>query len=275
MSWDSEIGSNPLFDETQSSLDLEAQYPGLKRSIRRLDEGDQYCEIHLHLLVCAWLILPWPFLLGVTSKIIATPSLPSMTWRMAEFHRLEQYPEELETFFSNKNLAAVPNLTSAEAAKEQFLDREHLSLISIKCGQFGYGDSYVLLGDSSHTMVHFYGMGMKTGLEDVRIFFEEFIDLAHRIVSPTSFCPTGLTGAYTEYRLPDVQAMTDIAAEHFNELKNGVPPKTEMPRKFLESKLQKHVPALDYKPLYSRIVFGHERFSVAKRKNCIQKTLFI
>ena len=163
---------------------------------------------------------------------------------------------------------------SAESAKEQFLHREHRPLVSIKCGRLGYGDSCVLLGDSSHTMVPFYGMGMNTGLEDVRIFFEEFIDPAHRAASHTAFCPTGLTQAYTEFRLPDVQTMTDIAAEHFNELKNGVHLKTDIPRKFVESKLHKYVPALDYKPFYSRIVFGHERFSVAKRKDRIQKILF-
>ena len=192
----------------------------------------------------------------------------------AEFRRLEQHPEELETFFSQKYPGVIPNLMSAEAAKEQFLHRVHLSLVSIKCGRFGYGDSCVLLGDSSHTMVPFYGMGMNTGLEDVRIFFEEFIDPAHRRASPATFCPAGVIQAYTDYRLPDVQAMTDIAAEHFHEVKNGVPPKTEMPRKFVESKLQKHVPALDCKPFYSRVVFGHERFSVAIRKDRIQKTLF-
>ena len=192
----------------------------------------------------------------------------------ADFRRLEQHPEEIKTYFSHKYPGVIPNLMSVEAVKEQFLYRERLSLVSIKCGQLGYGDSCVLLGDSSHTMVPFYGMGMNTGLEDVRIFFEEFIDSAHRRASHTTFCPTGMTQAYTEYRLPDVQAMTDIAAEHFNELKNGVPPKTDIPRKFVESKFQKHIPALDYKPLYSRIVFGHERVSVAKRKERIQKTLF-
>ena len=99
-----------------------------------------------------------------------------MVARRAEFRRLEQHPEELETFFSHKYPGVVPNLMSAEAAKEQFLNREHLSLVSIKCGRFGYENSRVLLGDSSHTMVPFYGMGMNTGLENVRIFFEEFID---------------------------------------------------------------------------------------------------
>ena len=192
----------------------------------------------------------------------------------ADFRRLEQHPEELETFFSHRYPAVVPNLMSAEAVREQFLQREHLSLVSIKCGRFGYEDSCVLLGDSSHTMVPFYGMGMNTGLEDVRIFFEEFIDPAHRTDSSAAFCPTGVTQAYTEHRLPDMQAMTDIAAEHFHELKNSVPFKTDMPRRFIESKLQKHVPALDCKPFYSCVVFGHERFSVAKRKECIQKNVF-
>lgn len=191
-----------------------------------------------------------------------------------EFHRLEQHPEELETFFVTKYPGIIPDLISVEAVKEQFLRKEHLSLVSIKCGEFGYGDSCVLLGDSSHTMVPFYGMGMNTGLEDVRIFFEEFIDVAHRKRSISAFCHPGVTEAYTKYRLPDVQAMTDIARQHFNELKTGVPSKTHMTRNLIESSLHKHVPALGFVPFYSRIVFGHERFSVAKKKDDLQKFLF-
>lgn len=192
---------------------------------------------------------------------------------VAEFRRLEQDPEELENFFSHIYPAVVPNLMSAEAAKEQFLHTPHLSLVSVRCGELGYGDSAVLLGDSSHTMVPFYGMGMNTGLEDVRIFFEEFIDPAHQGGSCNAFCPASVTRAYSEYRRPDVHAMTDIAAEHFDALKVGVPPKISLPRKFVETSLEKHAPTLDVVPFYSRIVFGHERFSVARRKDRYQKTL--
>ena len=191
-----------------------------------------------------------------------------------EFRRLEQHPEELETFFATNYPGIIPDLISVEAVKEQFLRKGHLSLVSIKCGEFGYGDTCVLLGDSSHTMVPFYGMGMNTGLEDVRTFFEEFIDVAHRQRSISTFSHPGVTEAYTKYRLPDVQAMTDIACEHFDELKTGVPSKSHMTRNLIESGLHKYVPALGLVPFYSRIVFGHERFSVAKKKDDLQKSLF-
>ncbi|KAL8723980.1 MAG: hypothetical protein Q9181_007042 [Wetmoreana brouardii] len=218
----------------------------------------------------------WP---NKESVFIALPdvggsSRGGMVAPVADFRRLAQHPEELEAYFSRQFSGVVPNLMSAEVAKEQFLHREHLSLVSIRCGRFGFGDSCVLLGDSSHTMVPFYGMGMNTGLEDVRIFFEEFIDPAHREASYDTFCPASVNQAYTEYRRPDVQAMTDIAAEHFDELKTGVPSKTSIPRKFFEWNLQKHAPALDFISFYSRVVFGHERFSVVKRKDRYQKILF-
>ncbi|KAL8890842.1 MAG: hypothetical protein Q9215_002068 [Flavoplaca cf. flavocitrina] len=194
-----------------------------------------------------------------------------------EFRRLTEHPEELEDFFHASYPGVIPNLLSAESAKEQFFRRDHLSLMSIKCGKIGYGDSCVLLGDSSHTMPPFYGMGMNTGLEDVRVLFEQFIDPAHRedvYSSIDTFCPRGVTKSYTDYRIPDVQAMTDIACNHFEELKEGVPGPTTVARKKVESKLQKHAPSLDYVPMYSRIVFGHERFSVALRKDATQKMIF-
>ncbi|KAL8851383.1 MAG: hypothetical protein Q9221_003654 [Calogaya cf. arnoldii] len=191
--------------------------------------------------------------------------------------RLKEHPEELEAFFHTSYPGVIPDLLSAESAKEQFFHRDHLSLMSIKCGKLGWEDSCVLLGDSSHTMPPFYGMGMNTGLEDVRVLFEDFIDPAHRedvYSSINTFCPKGVTKAYADYRKPDVQTMTDIAREHFEELKEGVPGPTVIARKKLESELQKHAPSLDYVPMYSRIVFGHERFSVALKKDAKQKVMF-
>ncbi|KAL8993740.1 MAG: hypothetical protein Q9169_006122 [Polycauliona sp. 2 TL-2023] len=194
-----------------------------------------------------------------------------------EFRRLKEHPEEIEAFFHSSYPGVIPNLLSIESAKEQFFRRDHLSLMSIKCGTIGYEDSCVLLGDSSHTMPPFYGMGMNTGLEDVRVFFEDFIDPARREAGDSSgniFCPKGVTKAYADYRIPDVQTMTDIAREHFEELKKGVPGPTVIARKKIESAFQKHAPSLDYVPMYSRIVFGHERFSVAVKKDARQKLLF-
>ncbi|KAL8790820.1 MAG: hypothetical protein Q9213_000444 [Squamulea squamosa] len=255
----------------ESNIDYEQSYvdarwcdffmPPNPDGLRSLDPG------HLHV---------WP---DKDRVFIALPDVDSssrggMVAPVAEFNRLKEHPEELEAFFHSSYPGVIPNLLSAESAREQFSKREHLSLLSIKCGQIGYENSCVLLGDSSHTMPPFYGMGMNTGLEDVRIFFQDFLDPARGGLYSDTFCPEGVTEAYTKSRIPDVQTMTDIACKHFDELKEGVPSTAVIARKQVESNLEKYAPALDCAPMYSRIVFGHERFSDAQKKDWYQKILF-
>lgn len=127
-------------------------------------------------------------------------------------------------------------------------------------------------------MTPFHAMGMITGLEDVRIFFEDFLDPAHRELREhgdvdESFCPSGVVQRYTEHRRPDVQAMTDMAAEHYHELRFGVKSRAGRMKKLLEGTLQKHFPALGWASLYSRIQFGHERFTVVRQKEDQQKKI--
>lgn len=120
-------------------------------------------------------------------------------------------------------------------------------------------------------MTPFHAMGMMTGLEDVRIFFEDFLDPTHRKLRENgkvhqSFCPSGVVQRYTEHRRPDVQAMTDMAAEHYHELRFGVKSRAGRMKKLLEDTLQKHFPSLGWASLYSRITFGHERFTIVRQK---------
>lgn len=191
-------------------------------------------------------------------------------------HELEKHPEKFAEFFSKKYPGIIPDLMSAESVTEQFVNHQHISLKSVKCGKFGYEDSAVLLGDASHTMVPFHAMGMITGLEDVRVFFEDFIDPAHREraekgEADNTFCPPGVVDRYTEFRRPDVQAMTDMAVEHYDELRKGVKSKASRTKKIVEAILQKYMPSLGWATLYSRIQFGHERFTVVREKEDQQK----
>lgn len=193
-------------------------------------------------------------------------------------HDLEQHPEKFENFFRTRFPGIVPDLLTAESATEQFVHHQHISLRSVKCGKFGYKDSGVLLGDSSHTMVPFHAMGMITGLEDVRVLFEDFIDPAHSAPADNGqvescFCPPGVVQRYTDYRRPDVQAMTDMAAEHYHELRIGVKSKASRAKKTIESTLHRYAPRLDWATLYSRIQFSHERFSVVRKKEDQQKKI--
>ena len=189
---------------------------------------------------------------------------------------LKAHPEKIELWFRDRYPGIIPNLMSAQEATQQFVDHQHISLKSTKCGTFGYGDSAVLLGDSAHSMTPFHAMGMITGLEDVRIMFEDFIDPAHAALScdekgAMGFCPPGTLQRYTEYRRPDVHAMTDMSEEHYKELRFGSRSKVSRAVKMIQSLLHRYIPALGVATLYTRIQFGHERFSTIRRREESQK----
>ena len=189
---------------------------------------------------------------------------------------LKAHPEKIEVWFRDRYPEIIPKLMSAQEVTQQFVGHQHISLKSIKCGTFGYKDSAVLLGDSSHSMTPFHAMGMITGLEDVRVFFEQFIDPAHAGLpcdgnSATGFCPPGTLQRYTEYRRPDVHAMTDMAEEHYYELRFGSRSRISRTVKGIQSLLQRHVPALGVATLYSRIQFSDERFSTIRTREEWQK----
>ena len=127
-------------------------------------------------------------------------------------------------------------------------------------------------------MVPFHAMGMNTGLEDVRVFFEEFIDPSHRSLQQLGqlerpFYPSGTIQRYSDHRRPDVQAMTDMAVEHYHKLSVGVKSSLSRTKKRIESALQICVPALDWATLYWRIQFSHERVSVIRKKDARQNRI--
>lgn len=123
---------------------------------------------------------------------------------------MEAHPDEFPAWFSNEFPGIVPQLLSAEEAKRQFVAHQKIPLKSVKINKFGLGDEVLLLGDSSHAMTPFHAMGMITGLEDVRIFFEQFRDPAVAKLqgrgnaskgaadgTPGPFSPPGTVAAYS------------------------------------------------------------------------------
>ncbi|KAG8156406.1 hypothetical protein KVR01_013747 [Diaporthe batatas] len=200
---------------------------------------------------------------------------------------MEAHPDEFPAWFSNEFPGIVPQLLSAEEVKRQFVAHQKIPLKSVKINKFGYGDKVLLLGDSSHAMTPFHAMGMITGLEDVRVFFEQFRDPAAAKMqryyggvskgaadgSPGPFSPPGTVAAYTEYRRPDVQAMVDMSHNHYEELRHGVRSPAARARKIFDAVLCRYLPALDWTTVYARVQFGNERFSVVERKEKRQQEI--
>ncbi|KAI1342554.1 kynurenine 3-monooxygenase [Xylariaceae sp. FL0016] len=192
-----------------------------------------------------------------------------------QIRHFEAHPEQFADWFRKEFKGIVPDLMSAEEATAQFVKHQKIPLKSIKLNKFGYKDDVVLLGDSSHTMTPFHAMGMITGLEDVRVFFKRFRDPAAAAVAanrptakkgPTPFCPAGTIAAYTAHRMPDVNAMVDLAHEHYGELRHGVRSPVQRARKIFDAAVRRHLPFTGWNTLYARIQFGTERMSEVVQK---------
>jgi kynurenine 3-monooxygenase len=187
----------------------------------------------------------------------------------------EANPKEFPDYFDETFPGIVGPLLSREEIERQFVANVKIPLKSVKCGKLGYKDNAVLLGDSSHAMTPFHAMGMITGLEDVRIFFENFRDplVAAQPAAAANFCAPGTIQAYSDVRLPDVHAMVDMAASHYHELRIGVRSTSARTQKIVEAWLSRWAPSLDWTTTYARIQFGHERFTVIRQKDAQQGSI--
>ncbi|KAI0859734.1 kynurenine 3-monooxygenase [Xylaria cubensis] len=187
----------------------------------------------------------------------------------------ESHPDGFADFFNKQFPGIVPQLLSAEEVTAQFVAHQKIPLKSVKLNKFGYKDDVLLLGDSSHTMTPFHAMGMITGLEDVRIFFEDFRDQASPStgVGTAPFCPEGVIAAYSAHRVHDVNDMVDLTNEHYYELRHGVQSAFARARKRCDAILSRWIPFLGWTPLYARIQFSHERFSVVRKKEIWQRNI--
>jgi kynurenine 3-monooxygenase len=191
----------------------------------------------------------------------------------------EANPKEFPEYFDETFPGIVGPLISREEIQRQFVANIKIPLKSVKCGKLGYKDNAVLLVDSSHAMTPFHAMGMITGLEDVRIFVEDFRDSFAAAMSAATaadsphFCAPGTIQAYTDFRLPDVHAMVDMAASHYHELRIRVRSTSARTKKIVEAWLRRWAPSLDWTTTYSRIQFGHGRFTVIRQKDARQSSI--
>ena len=69
----------------------------------------------------------------------------------------------------------------------------------------------MLIGDSAHSMVPFYGQGMNCGFEDVVVFFELLDKIGFNNLD-------SLLKAYSEQRVPDAYAICDLAVANYEEV---------------------------------------------------------
>jgi kynurenine 3-monooxygenase len=177
----------------------------------------------------------------------------------ADFASLEQNPEQILDFFQS-NFPGAADLVGRSKLTVQFKQNPHLPLISIKSSPHHFTSTGVILGDAAHAMVPFYGQGMNTGLEDVRVLFE------HLDAHPsTSSGREAALQSYTRERVPDVHTVNDLALANYWEMHAGVRSPTYLLRKKIEEFLSDKVPSTGFATQYSRVSFSNQRYSEVAR----------
>ncbi|RAH61973.1 kynurenine 3-monooxygenase [Aspergillus piperis CBS 112811] len=187
--------------------------------------------------------------------------------------------------FFEKNFPGItPDLIPTDNLQKQFKSNLHHPMIDIRCSPYHYQDSCVLIGDAAHAMVPFYGQGMNTGFEDVRILFEDFLDQRRNFPSwkdnlslsyamqqkelpdtPQAIVEDYLE-QYTKYRQPDVHIINELALQNYKELRQGVFKMSYHIRKHIEEFLSLHAPQLGWATQYRLVAFETMRYTDVLRQ---------
>jgi len=194
------------------------------------------------------------------------------------FATLESDPQYLPTFFDT-HFPGVTTFIDPADLITSFTETPHLPLISIKCRPHHFSNSAVIVGDAAHAMVPFYGQGMNSGLEDVRVLFS-ILDKHIPVDVPVSTESLAEKRAkalaeYSEMRTVDAHAINDLALQNYTEMRSSVVSRTYKARKWLEETLSVYVPSLGWQTKYSRVSFGNERYSEVVRKSERQGRLLL
>ncbi len=152
--------------------------------------------------------------------------------------------EKINAFFEEEfpdALALIPNI------KEEFLKNPTGPLGTVKCSPWSYKNKTLLLGDSCHAIVPFYGQGMNASLEDVTVFDSVLnMDLKNW---------EAVFKTYEKQRKKDTDAIADLAIDNFYEMRDHVANPLFKEKRKIEMDLEHHFPN-DYFSKYSLVTFN-------------------
>ena len=149
---------------------------------------------------------------------------------------------------------------------EDFFANPTGNLGTVKCYPWNAGGKALLLGDSAHAIVPFYGQGMNCAFEDVRVL-DQLIE-KHGTDWETVY------EKYGQLRKLNTDAIADMAEENFYEMRDAVADPVFVRKRELETKLEQTYD--DYFSKYSMVTFREDLpYSVAKEKGNSQDRLLM
>lgn len=148
---------------------------------------------------------------------------------------------------------------------QQYSQNPTSSLVTVSCKPW-HKHNTLIIGDSAHAIVPFYGQGMNSGFEDVRIF----IEMAEQL----NYQWDKILSKYSVERKKDADAISELALHNFIEMRDHVADPNFLRRKKLEAELQKQYPT-EWIPLYSMVTFSDIPYSEALRIGKIQSKVMV
>lgn len=146
---------------------------------------------------------------------------------------------------------------------EQYFGHPTGKMVTLKCDQWFYKDSLLLMGDASHAIVPFFGQGMNSGFEDA-VAFDQLLQ--------TSSSWQDLFSQFFNLRKTNADAIADMAVENFTEMSSKTADPHFLYQKKIEKKLQDSFPK-DYQSRYSMVSFSLIPYRMAYEAGQVQSRL--
>jgi len=182
--------------------------------------------------------------------------------RVSAFDKLTD-PVAVIEFFKDTFQDAVPLMPTLI---EDFFANPTGNLGTVKCFPWNVAGRALLLGDSAHAVVPFYGQGMNCAFEDVRVL-DQLIE-EHGTDWETVY------EDYGKLRKINTDAIADMAEENFYEMRDATADPVFLRKRELETRLEQTFP--DYFSKYSMVTFREDLpYSIAREKGNAQDRLLM
>lgn len=170
----------------------------------------------------------------------------------------KHHVRELFTSEFNDIIDLIPDL------EPRFLENIQGNLGTVRFSKWHFENSLALMGDAAHAIVPFFGQGMNSGFEDVTALLDILDQNQWNL--RTSF------EKYSTSRIPNTQAIADMALENFVEMSAKVGDQEFLLQKKIESLLEKEFPDL-YRSRYGMITYTLIPYKRAQEAGLIQNRL--
>ncbi len=169
-------------------------------------------------------------------------------------------PEKVMAFFEKEFPDAVPHMPDL---RTEYFENPTASLLTVKCDPWYHEGHCVLVGDSAHAIVPFYGQGMNAAFEDCTVL-NACID--------ESKTWEEVFADYSALRVKNGHAIADMALDNYIEMRDRVGDEDWVFRKQIEHRLEREFPGT-YLSRYEAVSFTRVPYAEALQRGFVNDSI--